>query len=211
MDQEWLDLALQQEELFQDDDWESLAKWASVPTGEAVVTPQKPATSATPAQSGDQTGQPVTYQPRLHTSMPPQETPAMKKRRLIEKQPPSLVASSATSSSPESTFSAVSRLPIVQFKRPASRKGQGCTRPGAADTSEVPADAGDAEILDWRSELQKKVDYDTTVKLGKRLHNKDIAGNHSGKSGKERKKTNQGRLEQAQRCRQARRVRTRRG
>ena len=111
----------------------------------------------------------------------------MKKRRLKEKQPPSLVASSATSSSPESTFSAESRLPIVQFKRPASRKGQGCTRPGAADTSEVPADAGDAEILDWRSELQKKVDYDTTVKLGKRLHYKDIAGDHSGKSGKERK------------------------
>ena len=111
----------------------------------------------------------------------------MKKRRLKEKQPPSLVASSATSSSPESTFSAVSRLPIVQFKRPASRKGQGCTRPGAADTSEMPADAGDAEILDWRSELQKKVDYDTTVKLGKRLHYQDISGNHSGKSGKERK------------------------
>ena len=130
----------------------------------------------------------MTYQPRLHTSMPPQETPAMKKRRLKEKQPPSLVASSATSSSPESTFSAESRLPIVQFKRPASRKCQGCTRPGAADTSEMPADAGDPEILDWRSELQKKVDYDTTVKLGKRLHYKDIAGNHSGKSGKERKK-----------------------
>ena len=51
----------------------------------------------------------------------------------------------------------------------------------------MPADAGDPEILDWRSELQKKVDYDTTVKLGKRLHYKDIAGNHSGKSGKERK------------------------
>ena len=111
----------------------------------------------------------------------------MKKRRMNEKQPPSLVASSATSSSPESTFSAESRLPIVQFKRPASRKGQGCTRPGAADTSEMPADAGDTDLLDWRSENQKKVDYDTTVKLGKRLHYQDISGNHSGKSGKERK------------------------
>ena len=110
----------------------------------------------------------------------------MKRRRLSDKQPPPLVASSATSSSPESPLSQESPLPIL-FKRPAGSSSCLTLGRAVADLAQLSGDAADAELLDWRSENHKKADYETTAKLGKRLHYKDIAGDHCGKQGKERK------------------------
>ena len=110
----------------------------------------------------------------------------MKRRRLNDKHPPPLVAPSATSSSPESPLSQESLLPI-QFKRPAGSSSCRTLGRAAADLAQMSGDAADAELLDWRSENQKKEDYETTAKLGNRLHYKDIAGDHCGKRGRERK------------------------
>ena len=150
--------------------------------GLAVVTSQKPATSAAPAQGCSHSAEPGTPQSMLLTSVPPQETPAMKRRRLNDKHPPPLVAPSATSSSPESPLSQESPLPIL-FKLPAGSSSCLTLGRAVADLAQLSGDAADAELLDWRSENQKKEDYETTAKLGKRLHYKDIAGDHCGKQG----------------------------
>ena len=110
----------------------------------------------------------------------------MKRRRLIDKQPPPLVASSACSSSPESPSSAESPLPIL-FKRPAGRCSPLTRQRAAADLAQLSGDAEEAELMDWRSDIQKKEDFETTSRLGRRLHYKDVALDHCGKSGKERK------------------------
>ena len=56
-----------------------------------------------------------------------------------------------------------------------------------ADLAVLSGDAAESELLDWRSDIQKKEDYEATARLGRRLHYQDIALDHCGKSGKERK------------------------
>ena len=55
-----------------------------------------------------------------------------------------------------------------------------------ADLAVLSGDAAESELLDWRSDIQKKEDYETTARLGRRLHYQDITLDHYGKSGKGR-------------------------
>jgi hypothetical protein len=186
MDDSWWESALAQAEE-NDAEWDPYANaFAADPMGLAEATSQEPAIPATPAQGRSHSAEAGTPQSRLEESVLPEETPANKKRRLIDKQPPPLVASSASSSWPESPSSGESPLPIL-FKRPAGSSSSLTRQRALADLAQVSGDAAEPELMDWRSDIQKKEDYETTARLARRLHYKDVAADHCGKSGKERK------------------------
>ena len=77
-------------------------------------------------------------------------------------------------------------MPIL-FKRPAGSSSSLTRQRALADLAQLSGDAAEPELMDWRSDIQKKEDYETTARLGRRLHYQDIALDHCGKSGKERK------------------------